>query len=304
MECTDHLKGFAQYIYKILFSSKLETLDVSDLPEEEIELAESLNYLKQSIDELSDFLKNMIQGHKVEEISKENPFFDLLFSLNESFEKRMIEKQNSIALEKQLEQQVQYYQLMTEDSRRLSSFRHDTRNHYLCLDSLLMRGDIKGARNYIKKINTIISPEVNLIKTQNIVFDALITDKLRKARDKGIEVDPDIVVSRTVDIESFDWCTLFGNSMDNAIEACERVIGKKKIWFQVRLQGRLLQTTIKNTALPPQKEDGVYKTFKDDPERHGLGMRNMAEAVLRYDGVMETEFKNGIFTLIMLLCGV
>lgn len=304
MEYAECLNKYVESIYEILISSNLETQKAEKALESKNDMKEGLTYLKQCVEEQREFLENMIQGKKEAEVLEKGPLAELLYMLNEKIKDKMVEQQNKINFEKQLEQQVRYYQLMTEDGRRLNSFRHDTRNHYLCLDSLLMKGDIEGARNYIKKINTIISPEVNLIKTKNIVFDALVTDKLKEARDKGIEVEPVIMIPRTVKIENFDWCTLFGNSLDNAIEACERIDGKKKIWFQVRLKGRLLHAAIKNTALQPIKDGEFYKTIKKDTKQHGLGMRNIAEAVARYDGVIDTDFKDGIFTLIMLLCGV
>lgn len=218
---------------------------------------------------------------------------------------RKIARQKESMLTMQLNQQVRYYLDIVEANQRLSKFRHDTRNHYFSIDSLLEKGDIEGAQEYLRTITSIVKPEKELIQTGNIVFDALLTDKLNIARNEGIEVETSILLDRHLIINNFDWCSLFGNVLDNAIEACTNIPqDKRKIWFNVKNRGNMLQTDIRNTAMPPKKSATGYQSSKMNPEEHGWGMRIIEEVVHKYGGVLKTDYQNGTFRLSFLLCDV
>lgn len=225
-------------------------------------------------------------------------------------EKNELERKQAASREawltQQLEQQLAYYKNMTDAHKKLRSFRHDTRNHYLCLDSLLLKGDIEEARKYVASISTVTSYSEIIINTNNFVFDALLTDKIGIAAAKNITITTKIAISRELAIANFDWCILFGNALDNAIEACEKVTEEKRqIWVKVQERGRLLNVSIVNTAAVEPLVDGeFYKTSKSDKEHHGIGLSNIAAVVEKYNGVLQTSFKEGKFNLLLMLCDV
>lgn len=94
-----------------------------------------------------------------------------------------------------------------------------------------------------------------------------------------------------------DVCIIFGNALDNAIEACERIEdGEKKIQlFLIERENKLLCHLTNTTSLDSMK--GVAKTSKSDQENHGFGLNNMREALAKYDSEPIIELKDGIFSL-------
>lgn len=220
-------------------------------------------------------------------------------------EKRMAEQRERL-LKEQLEQQVQHYISEMNANQKLEEFRHDTKNHYFSIDSLLEKGQVNAAREYLRQITTIVKTDQEFIHTGNVVFDALLTEKLSIAKSKKIDLEICVLVERQLRIDNFDWCSLFGNALDNALEACEKLHGKqRKIWIVIKTRGSVLQADISNTSNPPQKiKKNQYRSSKFNPEEHGLGLKIMAQAVEKYNGVLKTAYQDGIFRVSFLLCNI
>lgn len=218
-----------------------------------------------------------------------------------------LEKKEKEALLRQLEQQKAHYRSLNEMNRKIASFKHDTRNHYLCMDSLLAHGEVEQARKYLASISVGLNHTVKIINTENYIFDALLTEKILMAEAAGIQVEQWIRLRPNVKVENFDWTILLGNAMDNAIEACSFLNSaqEKKIQIQIRVQKNILNVAIKNTELPPVRNDqGDFVTSKGDLENHGFGLKNIKDAVEKYDGVMQTQYKEGCFILSFMLCDI
>lgn len=299
------------------FASELADGNLSGVPQTANPLLDSLKSLHSNIRHITWQARQVEGGDYSQRIDFMGEFSESFNSMVEKLKvrseeqkesertERKIARQRESMLTMQLRQQVRYYLDIVEANQRLSKFRHDTRNHYFSLDSLLEKGDIEGAQEYLRTITSIVKPERELIQTGNIVFDALLTDKLNIARTEGIEVESSIILDRHLRINNFDWCSLFGNVLDNAIEACTNIPkDKRKIWVSVKNRGNVLQTDIRNTALPPKKIVAGYQSSKMNPEEHGWGMRIIEDVVQKYGGVLKVDYRCGIFKLSFLLCDV
>ena len=299
------------------FASELADGNLSSAPQDTNPLLDSLKSLHSNLRHITWQAKQVEGGDYNQRIDFMGEFSESFNSMVEKLKVRSEEQKEAERIEKkiakqresmltmQLNQQVRYYLDIVEANQRLSKFRHDTRNHYFSIDSLLEKGDIEGAKEYLQTITSIVKPDRELIQTGNIVFDALLTDKLNIARNEGIEVETSILLERYLSINNFDWCSLFGNVLDNAIEACMNIPqAKRKIWVSVKNRGNMLQTDIRNTAMPPKKNATGYQSSKTNPEEHGWGMRIIEEVVHKYRGVLQTDYQDGIFKLSFLLCDV
>lgn len=74
------------------------------------------------------------------------------------------------------------------------------------------------------------------IDTGNIVVDTLIEEKINRAIEHNIRIK---IISDDISdsfINDRDWCSILANLLDNAIEACKKVEGKRKI--DVRIENR------------------------------------------------------------------
>lgn len=95
-----------------------------------------------------------------------------------------------------------------------------------------------------------------------------------------------------------DLYTLFGNALDNAIEAVRKLESKEKRVIDIMLyeRQRFLMLQIVNPMCGEVKfEDGLPLTTKAKNGYHGYGMKSMLHTIQKYEGHLTTEVKNGCF---------
>nr|WP_239471554.1 ATP-binding protein [Olsenella profusa] len=102
-----------------------------------------------------------------------------------------------------------------------------------------------------------------------------------------------------------DIYSLFGNALDNAIEAVRAVEGaeRRAITVSVQRRRRMVAVSVENccASTPRFATDGLPLTTKHDSTNHGFGMRSMRAIAERYGGSLHAGFEGGVFYLNVLL---
>ena len=97
-----------------------------------------------------------------------------------------------------------------------------------------------------------------------------------------------------------DVYSLFGNALDNAMEATMKIADEQKriIGLTMRMVGRMVTLNIHNSFEGNLMfENGLPKTTKKDEIFHGYGMKSIKMIVEKYDGNLTVAVKDGIFNL-------
>ena len=104
-------------------------------------------------------------------------------------------------------------------------------------------------------------------------------------------------------IDPDDLYVIFPNALDNAIEACRKVEGERKITLRSKIIGDTVYVSIENPVSGKVTiRRGVPQTDKADKSRHGFGFRSMKRAAAKYgDDNLTVSVKDGVFTLQMAL---
>ena len=199
--------------------------------------------------------------------------------------------------ERLLKSQVKHIDEILIKQDELRRVKHDMSNQLLAIQGYLKNGDYEGSEAYIKSLLKTIEGNQSCIKTGNSALDAILSTKKALAESKGIECSMDIQIPRGLSIAPVDVCIIFGNALDNAIEACERIKdGKKRIQlFLVESENKLLCHLTNTASL--DSITGAMKTSKDDQENHGFGLNNMRKSLAKYDSEPIIEVRDGIFSL-------
>ena len=85
------------------------------------------------------------------------------------------------------------------------------------------------AGEYAEAIRSTLAPLIPISYTENPILNILLTDKNAVMQEKGIHSDIKIDNVELSYIEPIDITTIFGNLLDNAIEAAANVDGEKYI---------------------------------------------------------------------------
>lgn len=211
--------------------------------------------------------------------------------------------------DRQLTEQIKYYEVLKKSHVEICSMRHDMKNHLLCIQILAREKDLEGIEYYIQKLACNVRNSTIQIYTGNLIVDALLNEKLSKAQDKGIKVETLLDKLSEINIDQMDLCIILSNALDNAIEAAEKVALTKDavITIEIKVIKGYLVIYIKNSiqASVVIKKKYMIATTKEDKIHHGYGLKNIKEVVEKYEGVLKLTSDNGSFILeIMIKIGM
>lgn len=207
------------------------------------------------------------------------------------------EEQDHIKMEV-LKQQFKYYKERAREEERIRSIYHDMKNHLLILQA--EQTDTKGRKDMIQSLQEQLADYDNYIHTGNSVLDIIIRDKSREAQENNIDFSAAISYQDSNFIDPLDISTIYGNALDNAIEACAELPPEERlITVKTNRIHDMLSIIIENTMGHESAND--LKTTKSDIFLHGFGLSNIKMAVEKYQGEYVTKQRNGIFTLTIII---
>lgn len=211
------------------------------------------------------------------------------------------EKKASVdLLSKQMENQIEYYEKINKIYDEFRSFRHDFKNHVLCLRGFISANRIDEAVEYMDEMIDMSSSVRKSYNTGNIIIDALLNDKNEKALAVNSKLEYTGSAPNT-GITNADLCIIMANAIDNAIEACgkDESSNEKIIKIETKIKQGYFFFKISNPIFEQILVNDKKKivTSKKDKEHHGLGISNILNAVKKYDGEADISTENEQFIL-------
>ena len=201
----------------------------------------------------------------------------------------------------QYHSQIAVYKMLTEQYRQSERLRHDMKNHIIALSALSRNNEWEKINDYLKNMEDIALNAGGDI-TGNKAVDVLLYQKRKRAEEENIKWECDVQMPKERRINEFDLCVLFGNILDNALEACGRMQkGECRfINIQAKTVKKCLLLEVKNSMDRTEKfTDGF--TNKEDSQEHGIGLLNVGDVVNKYNGVVNVEAEKGIFVISVLM---
>lgn len=119
-----------------------------------------------------------------------------------------------------LQQQFAYYQDKQKEEERVRALYHDLKNHLLVLEQ---QPSTEAAHRMAETLRGQIAAYEDYVHTGNEFLDIILKDKAAKAREKGIDFSAQLDLHGSDFLDPLDLSTLFGNALDNAIEASEKL---------------------------------------------------------------------------------
>ena len=198
----------------------------------------------------------------------------------------------------QLQQQFAYYQNKQKDEEKIRSIYHDMKNHLLVLES---SQGTDAVRNMAKQLRAQIAGYEDYIHTGSSFLDVIIKDKAEKMREKQIDFSVSIDFDGVDFIQPLDVSTLFGNGIDNAMEASEKLPKEQRVVLvKAGKVQSFVSVLIENNCIDEGLKAFLCTTKKDD-FLHGFGISNMEKAAEKYGGTCTVKQENGTFTLKILI---
>lgn len=157
----------------------------------------------------------------------------------------------------------------------------------------------------IKDLEQSISMYDSVVKTENEALDVILTEKSFKCLHHNIVLKC-IADGQVLNfMKNGDVYSLFGNALDNAIEAVIRLPdeAKRVIGLKVYSVGDLVTVNIKNFYQGELRmsEDGYPCTTKANKDYHGYGIKSIRMVTEKYDGSLSIMTKGDVFNLNILI---
>lgn len=218
----------------------------------------------------------------------------------------VLKRQNE-SFERELETQARHYVMLSESNKELRRFRHDLKNLRIGMVNALASGDTKTALQMIENgeysFNQATDP-LRRFDTGNGIVDAILGEKQIKAARTNSHIIFDGRIPQTA-FSPTDLCVIFGNALDNAIEACERIPidTEKVVSVSVNCNSGFAFIAISNpVAEKVVVHNNSIQTTKKDRSAHGFGLYSLQKIAKKYDGEVNISCEDHQFTISMDLC--
>lgn len=197
--------------------------------------------------------------------------------------------------------------VQSENSKKITKIRHDTKNHLQNAKTLLSQGQYDAAESLVNEMigqTDNIHIEFNAI-TGNDIIDAAIAVKSAKCKIRGIDFKLTCETLPHINISEIDLSSLISNILDNAITAAEKT-DTPQVILKIFVRGEYLNIISENTYSNIIKKCNEGKlttllTTKCNSGEHGFGTQIIGEIAQKYDGVCVYEYENGFFKMNVML---
>lgn len=219
-----------------------------------------------------------------------------LLALTKEILWRRSAEQNSEIMGHLLHQQKAQLESSKETIELINVKTHDLKSHIARLGDRIPQDEVEELRELVGIYDA-------LTRTGNEALDVLLAEKVLICGTREIHFDW-IVDGELLDfMRPGDVYSLFGNALDNAMEAVGDVgdVARRYIALRVRRRKGLLAVHVENSFDGERSfENGLPPTTKSDARYHGFGMRSIRMICDKYEGSMSVTARDGVFSLTIL----
>lgn len=228
---------------------------------------------------------------------------DLIILLQTKYrisEQRVREEAQALKVRTQAWQE--WYSHEQESIGEIRKIYHDMKHHLSYIASL---SDSEKIREYITSIAGDVIPCEMFPSTGNEVIDSVLARSGSQCARLGIRLIPSVNGGIFDFMEPKDLLVIFGNGLDNAREAVERIQDEDKWEIVVRADRRRTFGVIRIEnhfagQIVPDGE-GMAKSTKKEGRGHGYGLKNIRSAAGKYGGEVTVEGERGRFVLTVVI---
>lgn len=206
--------------------------------------------------------------------------------------------------EHQIQVQSEHYKNLAAANHDVRRFKHDFKNISIAIEKLLADGKQEQALDLIRKYSGTMENVSPAFDTGNGIADALLTDKQKAASSCNAKITFQGAIPQDV-LSPTDLCVILGNTLDNAIEACQKLPPEmsKTISVTCQCSSGFLFVSIENpVAKKVAVTDNHIFTTKDNKTLHGFGLYSLQSVVKKYSGEVKLTATDDLFTVDIDLC--
>lgn len=219
-------------------------------------------------------------------------FLALQLQFSQLTEQNMQSKYDTV--QRILQEERKQYLIVKNNLESLNIKAHDLKHRFL---EIVRSGG--GKAGELDDIGQTLSVYESVVKTGNETLDLILTNKNLMYGNKHVQIAC-IAEGKLLDFMApTEIYSLFGNALDNAIEAVLPLAeDKRTISLFVKRSHNMVSIHIENYFSGERTFIGdLPVTTKADKEYHGYGMLSMKTVVEKYGGTLAVEIRGNVFCL-------
>uniref|UniRef100_UPI004055E640 GHKL domain-containing protein n=1 Tax=Agathobacter sp. TaxID=2021311 RepID=UPI004055E640 len=179
-----------------------------------------------------------------------------------------------------------YYMQKLETEEYIKGIYHDLKNYFIMVEDGAIDKDIQRK----------LASYERFYESGNQFLDIILADKISLAQEKHIRLECNVNFSEGDFINPLDISTIFGNLLDNAIEAAEKVPEEERyIFLNADTKHSLLIIVVRNKMNHTKNAEDLLKSGKWNKSFHGYGLSNIKKSLKKYNGQMKINICEGEF---------
>lgn len=181
--------------------------------------------------------------------------------------------------------------------KQMRGWRHDYHNHIQVMKAHRSLEENDKLDTYLNSLETDLASVDSLIKSGNVMVDAILNSKLSLAKSRKIAINAKAVVPKNISISEIDLCVIIGNLLDNSIEGCMGISDESQRFIRVYMdlkRNNLYMSITNSSGAKIHKHGGKYLSTKG--ENHGFGLMRVDRIVEKYSGYIKRRDEEGAFT--------
>lgn len=182
---------------------------------------------------------------------------------------------------------------------QIRKIRHDMKNQLNSIAVLLEHHDEAGALEIIRTACNNINNVGNIIQSGNRVIDYTVNTKIGALENVAVVISGDVM--QNMNISDVDLSIIFGNIIDNAVEAIaniDRPMIELEFYRKDYYYNIICKNSISGSVLENNPE---LHTTKADRENHGYGMKSIKEITAKYNGHLDVYEEDQLFCVHIML---
>lgn len=212
--------------------------------------------------------------------------------------REMIAKQQMsvTVLNIRLENEKKHHKDIRMQENTLRRQRHDMKHHMAVISSFLEDGEIEETKRYIGQFSEAMVTDRDSVYCLNNAANAIVSHYAAQAKELGVKTDIKMNVPEDIGkISETEISTVYGNLMENAVEACERMKGDEKfIKLRSDMMDDRLVITLDNSYDERIRRSGMGFESSKRPET-GVGVVSVRTIAKMHGGEASFHFEKGVF---------
>lgn len=187
------------------------------------------------------------------------------------------------------------YEEIKDIYMNMRGWRHDYHNHLQTMKAYLSMNELNELDEYLFKVEKDLDAVDNLVRSGNVMMDAILNSKISIMRRHNIKVDFKAILPEYLKISDVDLCVMVSNLLENAIEACVQIpVDGRFIRIYAEVYGSQFYMSIQNSS-KDNLDFNARNYISNKRGEHGFGMKRVQLLVDKYNGFLNLQNEPGIF---------